>query len=934
VAGGVEWRVLGPVEVLADATPLPLGRPQQRGVLAYLLLNANLVVPIDRLIEAIWGGNPPATARAQMHTYTSRLRQVLQRAVSAPVLVSQPAGYRLVIAGTDLDLTGFLDRIAEARAAATAGRAAEAAELYRAGLAHWRGAALSGATGAFVAPAALRLHEQRLAAHEELNDLELSLGRHTVLLEQLRNLIETNPLRQRLVGQLMLALHRDGRQAEALQVFADFRRRLAAEHGLDPGADLVELHRAIARADPALRLPAGTPAAPAPVVPRQLPSAVAGFVGRAEQLAALSAELAGRSRTVVISAIGGTAGVGKTALAVHWARQIADRFPDGQLYVNLRGFDPGGSALDPAEAVRGFIEALQESPQRMPTSPDAQVGRYRSLLADRRVLLLLDNARDAEQVRPLLPGAPGCLVLVTSRNRLAGLVATEGAHPFALDLLSTGEARELLIHRLGAARVAAEPEAVDEIIRSCARLPLALTIVAARAAMSEGLTALADELRARPGDLDAFDLGEDATANARAVFSWSYDALERPAARLFRLLGLHPGAEVTAASAASLAGLPAPVAETLLSELSRAHLVTATAVGRYAVHDLLRAYAAERAGTDDTEAERRSALVRVLDHYLHTAVAADRLLHPNRRPIETTAAAPGVTPEELGDHERAMAWFIAEHQVLVAAIDRAAAAGLGTHAWQLAWALVDFFHRRGHWHEWVATQRTALEVTRRVGDRLGQAQAHRLLGLACLRLGDLDVARDHLLDALSLFTALGDSAGQASSHRGLGRVAARHGRYDEALRHAEQTLELFRATDDRAGEANVLNAIGWYHTRSGNHAQALAYCRRALELHVTLGDRFGQANTWDSLGLAHHRLDQYAEAVSCYRRSLDLSRELTDRYGEADTLTRLGDTHQATGDPGAAVAAWRTALTILEDLRHVDTAQVRRRLQEMATSAR
>jgi DNA-binding SARP family transcriptional activator/Tfp pilus assembly protein PilF len=930
VADGVKWGVLGPIEVLADGTPVSLGRPQQQGVLGYLLLNANLVVPIDRLIEAMWGGTPPATARAQVHTYTSRLRQTLLRAVSAPVLTSHRAGYRLMISDTDLDLAEFLDRVARARTAATAGRVTEAAELYRAGLAFWRGAALTGATGAFVAPAALRLHEQRLAAYEELADLELALGRPAVLLDQLRILIETNPWRQRLVGQLMRALHGDGRQAEALQVFADFRRRLGAEHGLDPGADLVELHRAIARADPA---PTGPPARPAQVVPRQLPGAVSGFVGRAGQLAALTAELDGRSRTVVISAIGGTAGVGKTALAVHWARQVADRFPDGQLYVNLRGFDPGGSALDPAEAVRGFIEALQESPRRMPSSVDAQIGRYRSLLADRRVLLLLDNARDAGQVRPLLPGAPGCLVLVTSRNRLAGLVAAEGAHPFTLDLLSAAEARELLAHRLGAARVAAEPEAVEEIIRGCARLPLALAIVAARAATSPGitLTALADELRARPRDLDAFDVGEDVTANARAVFSWSYDALEPPAARLFRLLGLHPGAELTTASAASLAGLPAPETGALLAELSRAHLITETVPGRYAVHDLLRAYAAERAGTDETAAERRSALVRVLDHYLHTAVAADRLLHPNRRPIETAAAGPGVTPEDPGDHERAMAWFIAEHQVLVAAIDRAAAAGLATHAWQLAWALVDFFHRRGHWHEWAATQRTALAATRRAGDRLGQAEAHRLLGLACLRLGDLDVARRHLLDALGLFAALGDPAGQASSHRGLGRVAARHGRYDEALGHAEQTLELFRATGDRAGEANVLNAIGWYHTRGGDHAQALVHCRRALELHVARGDRFGQANTWDSLGYAHHQLDQHAEAISCYRRSLELSRELTDRYGEADTLTRLGDTHRAAGDQMEAVASWRTALTILEDLRHVDTAQVRRRLDETAT---
>lgn len=465
--------------------------------------------------------------------------------------------------------------------------------------------------------------------------------------------------------------------------------------------------------------PAGTAAAGRPV-PRQLPADVPGFTGRGAQLRELDLLVTGgeRTSTLVVSAVSGTAGVGKTALAVHWAHRVRGRFPHGQLYVNLRGFDPTGRAVSPAEAVRGFLDALGVVPQRIPAGLDPQAALYRSLVADRRMLILLDNARDADQVRPLLPGAAGCLVVVTSRDLLSGLVVAEGAHPLVLDLLTTDEAHQLLERRLGPARVAAEPEAVDDIVGACARLPLALAIVAARAVAHPAfpLSALAGALRQARGGLDIFAHGDPAT-DVRAVFSWSYHTLGPTAARLFRLLGVHPGPDITIPAAASLAGVTPREVAASMGELTRANLLTEHTAGRFAFHDLLRAYATELAHDVEPQAERRAAAQRALDHYLRTAYAADQLLNPERGPITLPPAGPGVTPEEHADRGQAMAWFGAEHRVLLAAADRAAATGLDIHAWQLPWVLADFFNLRGHSHDLAATQHAALEAARRLADR-------------------------------------------------------------------------------------------------------------------------------------------------------------------------------------------------------------------------
>ncbi len=663
------------------------------------------------------------------------------------------------------------------------------------------------------------------------------------------------------------------------------------------------------------------PPSPEVAVPRQLPAAVAGFAGRAGELEALTGlleEAALPGGAVVISAIDGTAGIGKTALAVQWAHQAADRFPDGQLYVNLRGFDPARPPMASAEAVRGFLDAFEVPTAPIPVSPDAQAAQYRSLLARRRVLVVLDNARDAEQVRPLLPGSPGCCVVVTSRNRLTGLIAN-GARPLTVDLLTDADAREMLARRLGADRVAAHPQAVQQIIARCARLPLALSIAAARAAAHPDfpLTTLAEELRDAEGRLQALDSGEAATS-VTAVFSWSYRQLSDPAARLFRLLGLHPGPDIAAPAAASLAAVSLAAVRPMLAELARASLITEHAPGRFTFHDLLRAYATAQTHAHDPGSDRNAALQRMLNHYLHTAQAAWYLSYPSQQAITLTPPLPGVTPEEPADYTAAWAWFTAEYPVLLAAIQLAADTGHHTHAWQLPHTLVPFFERQGHWHDFEATHHIALTATQDHADQPGQAHAHLGIGQACAWIGRLDQARLHLQDALRLFEELGDQAGQSHAHNYLGVTFQTQERYGEALTHRQQAVNLAQAHGgDRRGLAAALNSLGWVHALLGNAEEAITNSQQALGLFRDLGDRRGEAAALDTIGYAHHHLGRHQQAVGYFEQAVAIDRELDDLYSQATDCGHLGDAHHAAGNTAQARRAWQLALDILDQLSDV-----------------
>ncbi|MGW2892573.1 AfsR/SARP family transcriptional regulator [Streptomyces griseoruber] len=925
----VEFRVLGSVEASVGGRPVALGHARQRAVLAALLVDVNRLVTTDQLTERIWGGRPPRQVRSTLHSYLSRLRQVLT-GTGAATITREPGGYVLTTAATaTVDLHSFRRLVTQARAADDD---TDASALFDRALRLWRAAPFTTLDTPWINDLRATLEQERLSAQLDLGDLLLRLGRHAALLPELSARAEAHPLDERVAGQLMLALHRCGRPADALDHYQRTRRRLTQELGVGPSPALQDIQAAVLRRDTDSVRPPEPPTDPIGI-PAQLPPGLTSFTGRGEELAWLDSLLPDTAEAdpvppaaVVVSAVSGTAGVGKTALAVHWAHRVRKVFPDGQLYINLRGFDPGGSVVSPAEAVRAFLDALGVPPTRIPDGLQAQTGLYRSLLADRRVLVLLDNALDAGQVRPLLPGMPGSLALVTSRNRLTSLAATEGARLLPVDLLAPADARHLLAGRLGARRVAAEPAAADEIIARCAGLPLALSIVAARAEALPGtsLAALATELEEADGRLDALDAG-DPTAQVRAVFSWSYRLLSADAAHLFRLLGLHPGPEVGLRAAAALADVPAARARTLLAELTGGHLLTEHTAGRYAFHDLLRSYAAELVAAHDSEESRHTAVHRILDHYLHTAHAADALLTRRRDPITLSPAVRGAAPEALTDHQQALAWFTAEHPVLLAVIEWIPTA-FAAHAWQLASALNTFLDRQGRWPALAAAHTTALDLARRRDDRTGLANAHRGLGLAEDRQCHAEEARAHYALALDLFGELGNDAGQARIHQNLGRMSSARGDYREALAHAHRTLEHYHAADDRGGQAIALNHLGWYHTKLGDHRQALPYCRQALALIQELGDPNGEAHTWDSLGYIHRHLGQYGQAVDCYRHALELFRVTGDRHSEAIGFAYLGDTHQAAGDPTAARDAWTRALNLFEELGHPDAGPLRAKL--------
>ena len=670
-------------------------------------------------------------------------------------------------------------------------------------------------------------------------------------------------------------------------------------------------------------------------VPRQLRLGVRDFTGRKAELSFLTRLLdaprgPGGSGTVVISAIGGTAGVGKTALAIHWAHQAARHFPDGQLYVNLRGFASCGTPATPAEAIHGFLDALGVPPERIPAEQDAQAALYRSLLAERRMLIVLDNARDEDQVRPLLPASPASMVIVTSRNQLAGLAIADGARLLSLDILSHNEAVQLLTVRIGASRATAEPAAIHEIARLCAHLPLALAVAAAQAAARPGISlrALAEELRDTADLLDVLDV-RDPAVSVSAVFSWSYRQLGNDAARMFRLLGLHPGPDISVPAAASLAAVDEPQARRLLGELARDCLLTEHAPDRYAFHDLLRAYAARQARDRDSQAVRDAAIGRLLDHYLHTAARGALLLEQSREKIALAPPRPGAAPEQPSDRRQALAWFEAEHLVLLAAAALAAAIGADSHAWQLPWAMTGYLFRRGYLHERVALLGSAVAAAARLDDALGQAVSLRALGSACIDTADHDQARAHLERCLSQYQRLDDRKGEAWAQLGLSRLAGAQGKYADALGHGEQALGIYQAIAHQAGQARVLNSLAWDHALLGDYHRARRLCQQSLDLIATLGGCDFECQVWDTLGYIELHLGDLAQAAAHFELALGLCRDYADRYSEAEILSHVGDARHAAGELPQARQAWQQALAIYDDLRHPGADQVRAKLASM-----
>ena len=927
--------VLGPLAVYRRGVAVPLGGPRQRALLGLLAVQPDVPIHREVIADVLWrGGASPPTSNAIIQSCISRLRGLLEPGrplrSRTGLLASDASHYWLCIPDghrestaqhhcAELDLLAFRRLAAAAQRSDEAGDRSAAVQTYERAMSLWRGEPLADVDLMREHPVLVTLANELMRVLYAYADATAGSGQYDGVLSHLRAHGARYPLDEALQARLMLALAGCGRQAEALKVYEDLRRRLDEELGVLPGSALRDAHAWVLRQQPGNQV-RGLSLVPRPdlVTPHQLPPAVGCFAGRERELAELSALLdqadGQGSGTIVISAVGGSAGVGKTALATHWGHRVAGRFPDGQLYADLRGWGPSADPVPPADLISRFLHALGVPADQVPADAAARQNLYRSLLATRRILLVLDNARDTAQVRPLLPGGSSCVVLVTSRSRLAGLIAAEAAYPLSLDVLTPGEARQLLVLRLGRDRVAAEPDAAGELAELCARLPLALAIAASRACLhpAMSLATLADGLRDASARLAALDAGD--SISVEAAFSWSYQHLPEPGRRMFRLLSLHPGPDISVAAAASLAAINPGQARAMLRELADASLLTEHLPGRFRCHDLLRTYAAERATAEDSQPSQRAAIQRTLDHYLQSAHVANQMLPQCAARNPLGPLQPGVIPELPGDYRQAMAWFDAEQHVLAALVDRAVSAGFDESGWQLGVRIAGFFVHLGNSGSSAKILKAALAAARQLGDRQAQAQVHCRIGGMFIQLGAYDDAEHHYQQALVLCQEADDRAGQAQANFCLGIAANLQGRHSKALTHTCRALALTEPEDEYRVRASALGNLGWHHACLGEYALALVYCRQAITLHQEDGDRHHEASAWDSLGFAQSHLGRHDEAISSYQLALALYRQVESRANEAASLNHLGDAYQAAGQPLLARQARRRAQAIIDEL--------------------
>lgn len=873
--------ILGAVQARSADGPVHVPG-KQRSVLGVLLLYPNTPISIERLIDCLWE-EPPASAVSNIHSYVTRLRRTV-----APRLVTQDHHYLLPLDRTELDLLVFEDTLAEARRRADAGDLGAAHEAYRSALSLWRGRPAEDAqlTGA-VLPRVADLEELALSARCDWTDLRLRLGLHEELIGELRALAQANSLNERVWRQLILALHRSGRRAEALEMYGRVRAVLSAELGVEPGPELRDLHAAILAGDETLTPPVRA-AAPR-IVPRQLPPALGRLVGRRAELERLEAVSAAKLILVV-----GGAGVGKTTLAVHWAHQVAGRFPDGQLFLDARGFDQA-PPMSAAEALPRLLQTLGWPAKDIPVELEAQIGLYRSILAGQRVLVVLDNAADPDLIRALIPPGSGSRMLVTSRDRLSGLVALESAAPVTLDVLDLDEAVALLAETAGPERVRREPEAAARLAELCARLPLALRVAAAKVAAGPHRT-LAEYVAELGGHdlLSKLEVAGDRRTAVRGAVGRSHETLTPRARRLFRLVGLVPNTGITVPAAAALSGYPTGEAAGLLDDLARVHLMNA-GPDRYTCHDLVVTYAAERAAAEDPPDERESAVTRYFDFYLRSIVAAGE--HVDVRVVGPAPGCPETeaTPLAFGDRAEAESWLDREWDTIAALIARAAEHGPYAMAWRLADALRDVLPWRRPVAESLRIAELGLKAARAERDSLGQGATLMSIGYVRWRIGDLEAAIDAYQEALPFLRRARWRAGESAALRAAGVALAQVGEPEQAADRFRRALAIDRRLGNRAGETTSLANLASLSLDLGRLREAERRHQETIVAAAEIGKRHLEAVILVNLGVVRRELGRLDDARATLGQALSAGRETGSPYVEAMALESLACVHLEAG---------------------------------------
>jgi DNA-binding SARP family transcriptional activator len=905
----VDIGLLGPLELRIDGRPVKLNG-KQRSLLALLALNAGHVLASERIANALWASPLPTAFLARVRILVSELRKAT---IGHDLVRTQPPGYLLRAEDAHIDLDTFMASIARARDAASAGQAELAVARYEEALAIWRGAALGAVRGPFVDAEAARLEELRLKAVEDRAEQLLALGRHADLIPDLVHLTTKDPLRERPHLQLMVALHQGGRRNEALEVYRCLRHRLVHELGLEPGPDIQRLHRQLLTGDGPHAPTPPTIVTPAPLTQtRQLPADTRRFVGRGEELRQLDALSSGPDRLVLIV---GVAGVGKTALAVRWAHRSAAHFPDGQIVLDMRGFDRA-TRMRPSEALSHLLLSLGVPAEKIPISLDAQVARYRSAIAGKRMLVVLDNVAEPDEVRPLLPGDPGCLVVVTSRDRLGGLVAMNDARRLTLDVLPPTKAVELLSLVAGRDPGQEDQEALAELARLCGHLPLALRIAAGRMADNPHHTARrhVTELATR-GRLAQLRVDNDEQATVRTQFDLSYQTLPPRAQRMFRLLGLVPSpAGVTTGAAAALATAPLAEVEQLLDTLARVHLIKAVDADRFSCHDLLVEYAAELAATEDSAATRAEAIQRLLDFHLNATDRCAALTYAPMTGLPRLPLAPGVSPATIADAVQARDWMRREWDNVVAALTFAAAHGHHPMVWHLADALRGVMYQQATPPEWLSILETGLTAARKQQDQLGEAAMHYGLGIVHWRMGELQESVKEFRRALLRYRRAGWASGESQVLRTMGVSLADLGQMRQAIRAFSRAVAIDREIGNRFGERVNLINLGAAYDQLGDVAKASQSYLIGLPMLREVGHRNGEAVVLGNLGKLRHGQGYLDEAQDLLQQSLAVAREIGSRPQEASALVYLGGVHRDAGRYERATAVLLAGLEVNEQV--------------------